>query len=238
MILQRKHALESALGVRFRDRSLLRLALTHSSFVHERPDEASESNERLEFLGDAFLGVVIAEELYKRFPEHSEGQLTEVRSRLVRTETLAQIGAGLRIGESLLLGRGEEHSGGRSRERNLARGVEAVLGALLLDQGFPKARQRTLALFQEILGPLPSETTRDHKSVLQEKVQAEGKAAPVYRTVGGEGGNHTRAFTIEVVVEGEVLATGTGASKRKAEQEAAEAAYARLAGRDGAPGPS
>ena len=115
--------------------------------------------------------------------------------------------------------------------------MEAVLGALLLDQGFSKARKQTLALFQEMLSPLPSETTRDHKSVLQEKVQAEGKTAPVYRTVGGEGGNHTRTFRIEVVVEGEVLATGAGASKRKAEQEAAKAAYARLAGSDGAPGP-
>ena len=227
---QPERALEVALGVRFRDRLLLRLALTHSSFVHERPEEAPESNERLEFLGDAFLGLVIAEELYKRFPEHPEGRLTEMRSRLVRTETLAQLSAHLRIGDRLYLGHGEEQSGGRSRERNLARALEAVLGALLLDRGFARARKATLALFRDLLGPLPAEASRDYKSLLQEEVQALGKPSPSYQVVGQEGPDHTRRFTVEVVVEGASLAVGAGATKRRAEQEAAKAAYARLAG--------
>ena len=230
MLWQRRHPLETTLGVRFRDRSLLQLALTHRSFIHERPNESSESNERLEFLGDAFLGHVIAEELYRLFPAESEGHLTEMRSRLVRTEALARLAAEFSLGDHLLLGRGEERSGGRTKERNLARTLEAVLGALLLDRGFTEARKATVALFQKLLDSLPPKAAKDYKSTLQEEVQARGAPAPAYDTVAEEDGPHDRRFTVQVRVQGEVLATGAGPSKRKAEQEAAKAAYETLVG--------
>ncbi len=228
MIRKPKHALETALGVRFRDSSLLRLALTHGSFVHERPDEAPESNERLEFLGDAFLSMVIAEELYLKFPDLPEGGLTEIRSSLVRTETLARIGAQLRLGDYLYLGRGEKQSGGSTRERNLAGALEAVLGALMLDQGVAKARKVTLALFGDLLVSQPVDATANFKSTLQEEVQSRGRPAPAYQTVAQEGTGPDRSFTVEVLVAGEVLAIGTGNTKRKAEQEAARTAYVGL----------
>ena len=227
--LQAERALEQRLGVSFHDPSLLGLALTHRSFLHERPGEAAESNERLEFLGDAFLGLVAGEELFRRFPELPEGRLTEMRSHLVRTGTLARIAVELEVGPALLLGHGEELSGGRRRERNLARALEAILGALFVDQGYVDARQVTLMLFEELLAPLADASVRDDKSLLQEMVQSQGKPAPAYHTIGQVGPDHTKVFTVEVRVDGEALARGSGASKRKAEQAAAREAYELLA---------
>ena len=157
--------LERRLGIEFKDRSLLKLALTHRSYVHEAPDDAPESNERLEYLGDAFLGFVVAEHLYRRFPGLAEGRLTALRSGLVRAATLAAVGAELGLGRRLYLGHGEETSGGRTRERNLARVFEAVLGAILLDQGYAKAKRWTLKLFKDRLESLPPDLIDDYKSL-------------------------------------------------------------------------
>ncbi|MCH8189996.1 MAG: ribonuclease III [Chloroflexi bacterium] len=222
--------LQDVLGIQFRDASLLRLALTHRSYLHERPDEAAESNERLEYLGDALLGLAIAEELYRRFPDSPEGRLTELRSRLVRAETLADLGHELKLGDYLYLGRGEEQSGGRSRGRTLARALEAVIGAVLIDQGHEAAKRWTLTLFQDRLMRLPDQEVRDYKSLLQEVVQAEGKGPPVYRTINAEGPDHDRDFTVEVLVGDGVLGRGRGRSKRIAQTEAARIALARLTG--------
>ena len=228
MLPEAEQALEAALGVRFRDLRLLRLALTHRSYVHEHPQDAPESNERLEFLGDALLGFVVAEELYRRFPDLSEGRMTALRSNLVRSETLAQIAARMHLGEHLHLGQGEEKSGGRTRERNLARALEAVVGAILLDQGYGAAKRHTLKLFTGLLHPSLEESIKDYKSLLQIEVQAKGRPAPSYRTVAQQGPAHRRLFTMDVTVEGQVLAGGVGATKRAAEQEAAREALSRL----------
>ncbi len=225
--------LEVHLGIEFRDAKLLRLALTHRSYLHERPEEAVESNERLEFLGDALLGLVIAEELYRRFPDFPEGRLTELRSVLVRAETLATVGDELRLGDYLYLGHGEEQSGGRSRGRTLARALEAVIGAVLIDQGHEAAKRWTLTLFSDLLDRLPDQPLRDYKSLLQEAVQAQGKSPPVYRTVGSEGPDHDKDFTVEVLVGDEGMGRGKGRSKRIAQQEAARRALERLASTEG-----
>lgn len=220
--------LERQLGIEFKDRALLKLALTHRSYVHEAPADAPESNERLEYLGDAFLGFVVAEHLYGRYPDLAEGRLTALRSGLVRSATLAAVAGELDLGERLYLGHGEETSGGRTRERNLARGFEAVLGAVLLDQGYAKAKRWTLKLFKDRLERLPPGLVDDFKSLLQERVQAEGSPPPVYRTVREEGPDHDRDFTVEVIVDGAVAGEGSGPSKQKAEREAARAALANL----------
>ena len=220
--------LELALEVAFRDRGLLRQALTHRSFVHEYPGEATQSNERLEFLGDAFIGLVIAEELFSRFEDLQEGTLTELRSGLVRGETLAGLAARFRLGDCLYLGNGEEQTGGRARGRNLAGAFEAVIGALLVDQGHEVAKARTLAAFEHLLGAIEPGASANYKSMLQEHAQAAGRPLPIYETVDEAGPPHARRFTVRVLLEGEVLGEGTGQSKRRAEQVAARAAHERL----------
>lgn len=232
-VSERETDLQAALGVTFREPALLRLALTHRSYVHERPHEAPESNERLEFLGDALLGQVIAEALFRRFPECDEGRLTELRATLVRAETLAQLAKGLGLGDYLYLGHGEEASGGRLRTRNLARTLEAVVGAVYVDRGYLAAKRLALRLFRDLLQSLSPEGLRDYKSLLQEQVQAQGKGTPVYRTVSAEGPEHSKQFVVEVMVQGKVLGLGRGSSKRMAQREAARAALERLARQDG-----
>jgi ribonuclease-3 len=219
------NALEDRLKSPFRDKAWLRLGLTHRSYLHERPEEASESNERLEFLGDAVLGMVVANILYERFPDQPEGWLTEARSRIVRTETLAHVASGLGLGDALLLGRGEEQSGGRTRQRNLARAYEAMVGAVFVDQGYVKARafiRRTLTGQLRAVEGGPA----NYKSLLQESVQRGGRKAPEYTTRAAEAAG--RQFQSEVVIDGAILGVGTGTSKRQAEQRAARQAYEAL----------
>ena len=221
--------LEDHLGIALRDKDLLRRALTHTSYVHESADPSLESNERLEFLGDAFLGLVVGQELYERFPGLPEGQLTTLRATLVRSETLAEVASSLQLGDYLYLGKGEEQSGGRRRERNLARAIEALLGAILSDQGFEAAKEWTLGLFEDRLDALPDSTVIDDKSRLQEAIQAEGAPPPIYRTIDAQGPEHSKDFTVEVMVRERVLGTGRGSSKRRAQREAARQALERLA---------
>ena len=223
-------SLEARLGVTFNDPSLLQQSLVHRSYVNENPETSLADNERLEFLGDALLGLVVAEELYRRFPHLSEGQLTRMRSSLVRKESLARVSAALNLGDYLLLGRGEEASGGRQRPTNLSRVLEAVLGATLLDQGFAAAQGVVLRLFADALEHL-SETrlVADPKSRLQELVQSKWQVTPVYHTVAEEGPDHSKLFTVEVMAGGDVLGRGVGRSKQSAEKEAAKAALRNLA---------
>lgn len=230
MLRRNRHPLETILKVRFRELTMLQTALTHSSVIQERAKETLESNERLEFLGDAFLGQVIAEELFSRFPTATEGQLTEMRSWLVRRETLGGLATELRVGEYLVLGHGEERSGGRAKERTLAGCFEALLGALLLDQGFEKARQITARMFSDLLdAPLPYKGTENYKTKLQELIHAEGRELPTYQTVADAGPGHSDRFTVTVALGEHVVATGTGSSKQKAERAAAREAYRLLA---------
>ncbi len=215
-------------GLKFRDSSYLRRALTHRSYVNEFP-EALEDNERLEFLGDAALDFLTASWLYNRFPEMDEGQLTRLRSALVRTEQLAEFAEQIELGKMLLLGRGEELNGGRARPAILCAGFEALIGALYLDSG--------VEAVVEFLEPLLAEATRalleeesllDPRSLLQIWSQAQLGDMPHYQTVESFGPDHAREFIVEVSIEGEVLGRGRGRSKQDAAQRAAEDALSNV----------
>lgn len=183
--------LQSVLQVQFEDISLLKQALVHRSYLNENPDFELPSNERLEFLGDALVGLVVAEELYRQFPELPEGELTHLRSILVRKETLARLAVSLRLGDYLCLGKGEESSGGRQRESNLARVFEAVVGAILIDRGFVVARDFVLERLGEELERLKAvKPGVDYKSALQQFTQSRLQLTPVYRTVSEAGPEH------------------------------------------------
>jgi len=224
--------LEKALGVSFEDKGLLRLALTHSSYVHEHPGRVEASNERLEFLGDALVGLLTARHLYETFPDAEEGRLTIMRSELVKGQSLAEVAASFDLGAYLLLGRGEEAGGGRTRPSNLAAAFEALAGALWIDQGYETAGEFVLrclgARIQELAGGAGHENA---KSLLQELAQSSGDGPPTYRIVDESGVEHARRFTAEVVVAGRVAGRGCGLRKAQAEQEAARSAL-RSMGRD------
>ncbi len=187
------------------------------------------SNERLEFIGDSVVGLVVTEELYQRFPEGTEGDLTHLRASLVRGTTLARWAKKLGLGEMLLMGRGEEASGGRQRPANLANVMEAVLGALYLDQGLEPVRALVLPLLEEEVAQYwPRSLEKDPKSSLQELTQAFWQVTPAYETTQVDGPEHHRRFTVEVSVGDRVLAQGSGPSKRQAQQAAARVALQAL----------
>ncbi len=223
--------LEAVLGLEFKDRRLLDHALVHRSYSNEQGWPPSCSYERLEFLGDAVLELVVSDELYRQRPDLDEGELTKGRSALVRRETLAQMAARCRLGEFLKLGKGEEASGGRQRESTLAAVFEAVVAAVYLDRGYAGGRQFILkTMARELEGFLGGNLPQEHaKSSLQEFVQGLGRHAPQYRLLSCEGPDHGPVFTVEVVVEDEVLGVGRGGSKAGAERTAAEDALTRLA---------
>ena len=218
-------SLQHRLGLEFHDPSLLAIAVTHRSTVNERPEEGLRDNERLEFLGDAILGALVAEELYRAFPEAPEGSLTVMRAELVREGGLARWARRFELGQYMVLGKGEEQRGGREREGLLASAFEAVIGALYLDNGHESARRVVADLVAEDLPHLsPSAPAQDPKSELQQRVQARFHSLPSYRVVSTEGPEHRPIFTVEVAVEGDISGVGTGASKQAAEQEAARRA--------------
>jgi len=221
--------LQRIIGVNFHDQSLLQQAFVHSSYVNENPDFSLPDNERLEFLGDALLSFIIAEKLYCEFPHFAEGKLTEIRISLIRRETLAQLASELGLSEYLYLSKGEELTGGRQRQTNLADAFEALLGAIFIDQGIAVARDFILGQmdshFEEIR---TGGIGLNHKALLQEFTQAEYKQLPIYQIVETSGPDHDKAFTVEVLIEGKVLGTGSGKSKRSAEMEAARSAWEKL----------
>ena len=231
MILSDLGALQTILDVNFKDESLLQQALVHRSYLNENSLLHLVSNERLEFLGDAVLGFVVASELYSRFPDFSEGELTKLRSALVRGETLTRIALSLQLGDYLYLGRGEEESGGRSRSRNLSCTLEAVIGAVFLDQGLDVAKGFILKLLgSELDGVVEDKFAADYKSELQQVIQSEHKITPVYRTIEEMGPDHAKIFTVEVLAGDSVLGRGCGRSKRAAETDAARHALQGLTG--------
>ncbi len=231
MILSALDALQAALGVNFKDESLLQQALVHRSYLNENTALHLVSNERLEFLGDAVLGFVVANELYSRFPDFSEGELTKLRAALVRGETLSRIAASLQLGDYLYLGHGEEESGGRSRPRNLSCTLEAVIGAVFLDGGLDAAESFILKLLNgELEGVVEDKFAADYKSRLQQLIQSERKITPVYRTVEEVGPDHAKTFTVEVLAGDIILGRGSGRSKRAAEVDAARHALQGLVG--------
>ena len=223
-------ALQETLGVLFDDFSLLELAVVHSSYSNENPGLAPVSNERLEFLGDAVLGFIVAEKLYQDFPDLTEGEMTKLRSVLVSRSTLAGVARAIKLGNYLYLGKGEEASNGRKKPANLAGALEAVIAAVVLDQGLATIRELVLKLLDEELQKvIRQDTVVDDKSRLQEIIQAKYRAAPVYRLVGAVGPDHDKRFTVEVMGGGVVLGRGSGKSKKMAETEAACLALEKLA---------
>ncbi|MBI4297061.1 MAG: ribonuclease III [Chloroflexi bacterium] len=221
--------LQERLRVKFKDISLLQLALVHRSYVHENPGQPQGTNERLEFLGDAILGSATADKLYRQHADLSEGELTQLRSALVRQETLARVALSLGLGQFLYLGRGEEISGGRKRHRNLACALEAVIGAVFLDQGHQAAQRLVMRLLKgELERTLREWDVEDYKSLLQMEAQARWRLNPVYRVVKTSGLPHERQFSVEVRAGDKVKGTGRGKSRKVAEKAAAKAALKRV----------
>ena len=225
-------ALSDALGHRFTDEALLRRALTHTSYVNEQSLDAGGSahldNERLEFLGDAVLQLAVSEWLFERFPEVSEGALTQRRAAIVNSDALAEVGQRLKLGELLRVGVGEERSGGRTRSSNLADAMEALLGALFLDAGFLVASSAVRRVFAARVEAVMRRPAKGPKSRLQEHVQAHHHMTPSYTLVEMSGPAHAARFLSEVRVAGVVSARGAGASKKEAEKEAARHALTVL----------
>ncbi len=221
--------LETALGVIFKDKSLLTRALTHRSYLNENPDLPYLDNERLEFLGDAILDFVAAEFLYQRFPEMSEGDLTSLRAALVKGESLARFATEMGLPQYLFMSHGEDAAGGRTRAPLLAGAFEALIGALYLDQGLAAARDFVLRFVAPAADQVHHQRLdRDAKSMLQELSQGRLQVTPLYRLVETRGPDHAKEFTIEVVLKDQVYGRGVGRSKQIAEQEAARVALETL----------
>ncbi len=213
--------LETALGYRFRDRDLLKNALTHSSYSNEFRHEALPCNERLEFLGDAVLGFITADYLYRRFPGLSEGRMTRLRADLVCERSLSRVAERLELGSCLLLGHGEECSGGRTRPSINADAVEAVIAAIFLDGGLAPAEAFVRRFILDEFEAGNARPDRDAKSELQELVQRKSGQLLEYRHVGESGPDHQKIFSVEVWLNGRRVAAGQGTSKKEAEQHAA-----------------
>lgn len=216
--------LEDKLGYRFSDQDLLIQAVTHPSIAAERTDVSSD-NQRLEFLGDAVLQVILTEHLYRVMPEEAEGSLTKKRASLVSRPALAACAQRLDVGSHLRLGRGEETNGGRERESNLADAFEALLGAVYLDGGIEAATRVTMRVMEPDLEEvIEGDDTSNPKGRLQEVLQAIERESPVYRIVAEEGPDHLKQFKAEVIWCGKTLGVGRGSSKKAAEAAAAETA--------------
>jgi len=225
--------LQRAIDYRFRDRGLLEHAMTHTSRANEDISGGVVDNESLEFLGDAVLGFLVADMLFREFPTSTEGQKSKLKASLVSTATLARQAERLALGEHLLLGRGEEKTGGRRKQALLADGYEALIAAIYLDGGIEQAR----AFVAREFTPLVSEARQgglsaqqDYKSALQEYLQAEDRPLPEYRLTGSMGPDHRKQFQVAVLIAGKPMAEATGASKKEAEQDAARQALERLRG--------
>lgn len=218
-------SLEKNLGVKFKNAKLLAKSLTHRSYLNEAKAKDLESNERLEFLGDSILSFIISDWLFRQYPQYPEGTLTNVRSNLVKTEALAQMAKKLKIGEYLFLSKGEKESGGKTNPSLLADAMEAITGAVYLDQSYEGVRSFINDHFQAPLRKLiTSGRFKDYKSLLQEKLQAEKKQSPIYKTLKEEGPDHNKIFTVGVFDGKKLLARGKGKSKQSAEGEAAKKA--------------
>ncbi len=219
--------LENAIGYQFRNITLLQNALAHSSYANERWHDPLKSNERLEFLGDSILGMLVAEHLYRTFPDRPEGELTRMRADMVCERSLANVANAIGLGGHLLLGKGEELGGGRSRDSILADAVESVIAACYLDGGMDAA-VKFIQKFILVNVPVSKLQNADYKTALQELVQQKKNQTLSYILVGESGPDHDKQFCVELRLNGELVGTGTGKSKKRAEQAAAKAAIELL----------
>jgi ribonuclease III len=222
--------IETRIGYRFKDRGLLEHAMTHKSRAAEDVSGGVFDNESLEFLGDAVLGLVVADALFRQYPSYDEGQKSKIKASIVSTQALARQAENIQLGDHLILGRGEEKTGGRFKQALLADAYEALIAAIYLDGGIDAAET---FLRRELKAAIDAGASRnfvgqDYKSALQERVQALGRPLPEYRIAGEAGPDHRKVFSIEVVVGGEVLGAASGKAKKEAEQEAARIALERL----------
>lgn len=231
--LKNLQELENSLGYSFKNRNLLIEALTHKSFHNERPEESPFYNERLEFLGDAVLGLIISEYLFKRFPEEDESRLASLKAYLVKESVLFEIASGLCLGDYLFLGKGEEHTGGRQKVSILADCLEALIGAVFLDSGLDEAKDLVSRLFKKKFEEISSvDLILDPKSELQKiSIERYGKL-PEYKTIAEHGAEHKKVFTVNVYINGIFFGTGSGKSKKEAQIEAARLALRKMLERD------
>jgi ribonuclease-3 len=219
-------ALEARINYRFKDRGLLEHALTHKSKAHEDPSGGVADNESLEFLGDAVLGLVVAETLFRVFPAYNEGQKSKIKANLVSTASLAEMAEQLGLGDHMILGRGEEKTGGRQKQALLADTCEALIAAIYLDGGLEPSRNFLMREFAAGIEDArrPEYFGRDHKSRLQERLQAQGRPLPSYRVSGEIGPDHRKMFHVDVFVGPDLISQGVGRTKKDAEQEGAKLA--------------
>ena len=222
--------IEARIDYRFKDRGLLEHALTHKSRAAEDVSGGVADNESLEFLGDAVLGLVVADALFRQYPTYDEGQKSKIKASVVSTQALARQAEEIRLGDHLILGRGEEKTGGRFKQALLADAYEALIAAIYLDGGIEAAETFLRRELKEAIdaGAARNFVGQDYKSALQERVQALGRPLPEYRIAGEAGPDHRKIFSIEVVVGGDVLGAASGKAKKEAEQEAARLALDRL----------
>jgi ribonuclease-3 len=221
--------LEESLGYRFRDRGLLRDALTHTSFFHENAGECPRHNERLEFLGDSVLGLVIAERLFLAEKGLTEAEMSRMKSYLVKESVLFDVASALSLGQYLRLGKGEEASGGSQKKSILSDAVEALFGAVFLDSDYPTVRSLIILLLAgRIASVIEAKEGYDFKTELQEKCQGIFAVLPEYRIVSQEGEEHRKVFTAEVSIQGRVFGRGEGKSKKASQMAAAREALQRL----------
>ena len=219
--------LEAAIGYRFQNITLLQNALAHSSYANERWRDSLKSNERLEFLGDSILGMVVADYLYRTFPDRPEGDLTRMRADMVCEQTLAAVANAIGLGAHLLLGKGEEQGGGRSRNSILADAVESVIAACYLDGGM-EAAVPFIRKYILVKVPVARLHNMDYKTALQEQVQQKKNQVLSYQLVGESGPDHDKQFRVELTLNGQIIGVGSGSSKKRAEQDAAREAMETL----------
>ena len=214
---------------KFKDEKLFELARTHTSYANEIKKEKKESNQRLEFLGDSVLSIIVSDYIYKNYSHLPEGSLTKIRAEVVCEKSLYEIAKSINLGEYLLLGKGEEKAGGRKRVSILADAMEAVLGAIYLDSDINSAREAFMPLLKSrIVDAAAKEGRKDYKTTLQEYVQREGRAEIIYETVGESGPDHDKVYDVEVCVNGKKCGCGRGKTKKEAEQQAAKDAMGNL----------
>lgn len=219
--MKKINELENNLGIVFKNKEHLINALTHRSYLNEHKD-IKVHNERLEFLGDAVLELIVSDYLFNKFPNRSEGDLTSFRSALVKTESLADTARKLGIGESLLLSKGEEDTGGRTKDYLLANTFEAIIGAIYIDQGYEKCKEFVYThLIPKLNDIIKNRSDIDNKTRIQEITQAKYKVTPVYEVIHEEGPDHNKKFTVVVKINNKVIGKGVGKSKQKAQEQAA-----------------
>ena len=223
---EKEMELSRKLGYEFHDSNLLYHALTHSSYINENNLPYEKNNERLEFLGDAILDAIISEYLYRKYVGSEEGMLTKERAAIVCESSLAFCASNLNLGAYLILGRGEENNGGRTRVSISADAVEALIGAVYLDSGWEAASKFVIHIFKQVIEEASTgNLTKDYKSLLQERFQQDGEIAIEYQVIKEEGPDHDKTFYVDLVIDNQVMGSGMGKSKKEAEQKAAKFVY-------------